>query len=154
MLKSLAFVPADKVLKYFKKMEKKVTDESVKNVYRWFSKNYIDKQTRRYDPDFWTIIDNINENVPRTSNSAEAWHRRFKVIVGKKNTGVYKIIKALAKEIIMSKTTFNKLRTGQIIKKNRKSTKKNKQLKLVVGSRTDYKKKTQYLSAIAHHMSF
>ena len=33
-------------------------------------------------PNFWSVVDNIDNAFPRTQNSVEAWHRRWETIVG------------------------------------------------------------------------
>lgn len=85
-----------------------------------------------YDIEFWSVCDMLDQQFPRTQNSVEAWHRRLKVVVGKKNAGVYKLIGDLAKELIVAKTAIDKIKSGEIPKRNKKNELRNKKLKNVI----------------------
>lgn len=88
MLKSLSFVPPENVLEYYNELNDSNNDKDFKKISAWFKQNYI-RSTRKsgapkYSPNFWCVSDGFHDNFPRTSNSIEAWHRRLKIIVGKK----------------------------------------------------------------------
>jgi len=45
-------------------------------------------------PELWSVL---NQNIPRTQNNIEAWHRRWECLVGELHVGVYILIKELKK---------------------------------------------------------
>ncbi|GES90645.1 uncharacterized protein LOC112591534 [Rhizophagus clarus] len=51
-----------------------------------------------FPPSLWSVTDNIEHAFPRTQNPVEAWHRRWKILVGNSYIGVFKIIKEIQKE--------------------------------------------------------
>ena len=67
-------------------------------------------------------------DFPRTQNSVEAWHRRLKIVVGKRHSGLYKLIEDLGKELIVTKSILGKLESGEAFKKIIKNIKKSKRL--------------------------
>lgn len=95
MLKSLSFVPPENVLEYYNELNDSNNDKDFKKICAWFKQNYI-RSTRKsgapkYSPNFWCVSDGFHDNFPRTSNSIEAWHRRLKIIVAKKNAACMKL---------------------------------------------------------------
>lgn len=105
-----------------------------------------------YNPNFWCVSDSFKDNFPCTQNSIEAWHRRLKVIVGRKKCGVYEIIKHLKKEMIEVKSTIEKIHSGIGVRKNKKNVERVKKIKKVVKRRLDLDKLI-YLKSIAHSIS-
>ncbi|XP_060878493.1 uncharacterized protein LOC132950896 [Metopolophium dirhodum] len=76
-----------------------------------FEENYVHGKVRRkfrngivsryellFPPSFWSIHFNHENNIPRTQNKVEAWHKRWKVLVGADHVGVYRIIAEIRKE--------------------------------------------------------
>lgn len=163
MLKSLAFVPPQDVVKYYAQL-KPLFDADAKKIGSWFETNYLtgDLAKKRnksskpaapmYSPDFWSVIDTQTENFPRTQNSVEAWHRRLKVVIGKPHIGVYLMISELSKELIIAKTRIEKMKAGIIIPKKRKLEEKNKKIANVMKERINVDP-ISYLKNIAHNIS-
>lgn len=155
MLKSLSFVPPENVLEYYNELNDSNNDKDFKKISAWFKQNYI-RSTRKsgapkYSPNFWCVSDGFHDNFPRTSNSIEAWHRRLKIIVGKK-CGVYEIIKELKKEYIEIQANIDKIHSGISIRKNEKNIYRRKHIKKVVKARGELDKIT-YLRSISHSLS-
>ena len=156
MLKSLSFVPPIDVNEYFNELTSCYKNNGFIKICKWFKENYITGKNRLnsplYNPDFWCTVDNIKENFPRTQNSIEAWHRRLKVIVEKKNCGVYKLIQELGKESIVAKTNLEKILSGERITKKKASIDKYKKIKRVI---KNYQKmdKLAYLRSIAYNIT-
>ena len=127
MIKSLAFLPANEVSAYYSSLSS--DDESDLNqLGAWFEKNYIGGVNTRpkYKPEFWTCgaEENNVECFPRTQNGVETWHRRLKVIVGKRHAGLYEIISQLSKELIVAKHRADKIKSGENQPKKRDNIKK------------------------------
>src|SRR6218665_1604538 len=49
----------------------------------------------RFSPKLWSVLHLQENNLPRTNNSLEAWHRRFETVVERYHLGVF-----LSKKII------------------------------------------------------
>jgi hypothetical protein len=118
---------------YYTSLYNKFDDKDAKRIGKWFQTNYIVKQPL-YSPTFCTVADSENgaANFPRTQNNVEAWYRRLKVVVGKRNSGLYKIINDLRKELILSKMQVEKVRSGEHIRKKKSSIKKSEQIRKII----------------------
>ncbi|KAL4112789.1 hypothetical protein QTP88_016518 [Uroleucon formosanum] len=77
----------------------------------YFEQNYVHGKVRKkfingivsryeplFPPSFWSIHFNHENNIPRTQSKVEAWHKRWKVLVGGDHVGVYRIIEEMRKE--------------------------------------------------------
>ena len=56
------------------------------------------RSTLLFSPLFWSITDNVEYAFPRTQNSVEAWHQRWKILVGDTHVSVFKMIKKMQNE--------------------------------------------------------
>lgn len=150
MIRALAFVPGAKIPEYYEVLYRNFADKDAKKIARWINCNYIEG---RYDTEFWSVCDMLEENFPRTQNSVEAWHRRLKVVVGKKHAGLYSLIENLAKEVIVAKSAIEKVKSGNVQPRNKKNCSKNQNLKAVFNN-IQCMDKTDYLKAIAVNLAF
>lgn len=159
MIKSLAFVPANEVMAYYKEL-KGLMDSDARKIGIWFEKNYLSgiktksksEGTPAYSPIFWTILDNIESNVPRTQNSVEAWHRRLQVLIGKSHIGLYQLVSELAKETIIAKTRIQEVRAGAPCQVKKKLLARNIKIANVIKQRHNMDK-ISYLQNIAHNLA-
>lgn len=155
MIKSLAFVPAEEMSRYYNELYKNLVDADSKKVAIFLKTNYISgggsKRKPRYEPSFWSVEDSIKNAFPRTQNSVEAWHRRLKVIVGKHNSGLYKIIEHLGKELIICKNSVTQIKAGHKFPKKLQNIKKYKNIKRVIRNRCS-SSKMEYLKNIAYNI--
>lgn len=156
MLKSLSFIPHAEIPKYYSELSSTFQNESLQNLGFWFKKNYISGESKqmkpKYDPAFWSVVDLVKENYPRTQNSVEAWHRRLKVVVGKKHSGLYAIIKEMGKEMILVKTTLEKISSGEIISPKKSHIQKYKKIKRLMKKREEIGL-IEYLKSIAYYIT-
>lgn len=138
MIKSLAFVPEDEVNSYYLELKENFEHRESKKFGNWFEKNYLMTRNQSlYSPVFWTVNQNKpgTEYFPRTQNSVEAWHRRLKVVVGKRHAGLYKLIGDLSKEMIMSKMQVEKIKSGNHIRKKISIIQKSKKIEKIIKKR-------------------
>jgi len=149
MIRALAFVPGAEIPEYFEVLRRNFADKDAKKIARWFQTNYING---RYDTEFWSACDMLEENFPRTQNSVEAWHRRLKVVVGQKRSGLYCLIENLGKELIVARTEIEKVKAGNIIPRNKKNCLKNQNIKTVLKNRENMDK-IDYLKSIAINLA-
>jgi hypothetical protein len=107
---ALAFLnPAD-IPAAFDRLKDEIPAEAV-GVVQWFEDNYVHGRARRtlrngtivrdtpmFPPRLWSVANNLEYALPRTTNSVEAWHRRWEVLVGRDCVGLFKLIKEMQKE--------------------------------------------------------
>ena len=82
MIAGLAFVPDNRVIDALKILETELPD-ALQPVIDYFEDTYIgrpqccDHRAPKYVISIWHVNDHIWENIPRTSNAAEAFHRHM-----------------------------------------------------------------------------
>ena len=107
---ALAFLPPDEIPAAFDELRDNISLEA-NGIIRWFEDNYVYGRIRRtsrngniirspplFPPDFWSVADNIDNAFPRTQNTIEKWHRRWKTVVGLAHVSVFRIIQEIQKE--------------------------------------------------------
>ena len=91
MLAALAFVPPNNVIPYYEELCDNIRNtfnEDCDDVIEYFEDNYIGR-FRRNDPrraptfsiDLWNMFHRTFDELPRTNNSVEGWHRSFQATV-------------------------------------------------------------------------
>jgi len=92
-LLAFAFLPPEEIPSAFDEIKKLLEIESgPKHLIMWFEDNYVSGRVRKtlrngnvirglplFSPELWYIF---NQNIPRTQNNIEAWHRRWECFVG------------------------------------------------------------------------
>jgi len=97
MMLALSFVPSNDVVVSFEEFVEAGPDEITSLVDYW-EDTYIGRRRRnrranpRFAVDLWNVHDRINDNLPRTNNSVEAWHRAFQQTVDCNHPSVFKLI--------------------------------------------------------------
>lgn len=108
-LLALAFLPPEEIPSAFAEIKEQLEIESgTEHLLMWFEDNYVLGRVRKtlrngniirglplFSPELWSVF---NQNIPRTQNNIEAWHRRWECLVGESHVGVYHLIKELQKE--------------------------------------------------------
>ncbi|CAB4373838.1 unnamed protein product [Rhizophagus irregularis] len=107
---ALAFLPSDEIPEAFNALKLEMPPEA-DEVVKWFEEIYVHGKIRRhlrngntihsdplFPPQLWSVFDSIDETgVPRTQNIAEAWHRRWDILLGQNHVGLYTMIEQLQK---------------------------------------------------------
>ena len=103
MMISLAFVPRDDVIQSFEALsEHCIGNEQV--ILDYFETNYIGefRRGRRRDPLFphvlWNIHRRVIDDLPRTTNMLEGWHKQFATSVSCAHPTIWKFVKVLRKD--------------------------------------------------------
>ena len=97
MIPALAFVPADDVVNAFEELSRVLPPE-VEPLADYFEDNYIGRPQRRgwrespYPIALWNMRDRVDEELSRTNNSAEGWHRSFQASVGSYHPNFWKFL--------------------------------------------------------------
>lgn len=103
MLLALSFVPVADVINAFEQLTDECPDEFQPLVDYW-EDNYIGRKrrTHRANPRFsltiWNVYDRVVNDLPRTNNSVEAWHRCFQQTLDCQHPSVFKLIEQFRKE--------------------------------------------------------
>jgi hypothetical protein len=119
-LQSLAFVPLEHVDFVFDFIKKKFQQFNVTLSY--FEKYYLGTKSRTtYQPavfprEIWSVYERVINDLPRTNNSVEAWHKAFQLCCGSK-PGVYKLIQNFREENKLSELARSDIDTGLFISK-------------------------------------
>ncbi|CAG8467758.1 9887_t:CDS:2 [Scutellospora calospora] len=82
-LPALAFLPSNEIPQAFNQLKNIMPIEAIGPL---------------FPPDLWSVVDNIESHIPRTSNPVEAWHRRWNTLLGNTHLGVFRMIKEIQKE--------------------------------------------------------
>lgn len=106
---SLAFLPPEQIPDAFDNLSANYSVPDVIKTY--FEENYIRGKIKRtfrngsvsrsaplYPPSFWSVYYNNENNIPRTQNNVESWHKRWKILVGAEHVGIYRLIIEMRKE--------------------------------------------------------
>ena len=70
----------------------------------YWEDTYIGRQRRnqranpRFSLQLWNVRDRVIENLPRTNNSVEAWHRAFQQTIDGDHPSVYKLVEQFRRE--------------------------------------------------------
>ena len=71
----------------------------------YFEKTYVRGNLRRnrrsppmFEPRIWSIYENWQIGLPRTTNNVGAWHRRWENLVGRPYVGIFSFIREIQKE--------------------------------------------------------
>ncbi|XP_015120521.1 uncharacterized protein LOC107043501 [Diachasma alloeum] len=106
---SLAFLTATEIPPAWDELKEEIP-EKAKPIVDWFDDNYVHgkvirllrgkpkRSAPKFPPSLWSVHDRMEENLPRTQNKIEAWHRRLRSLVGHLHAGMYTLINELKKE--------------------------------------------------------
>ena len=99
---ALAFVPEEHVVPAFRDLQG-AADEALDGVLQLLE--YVRGRRRgrgrvdpRFPPKTWNVYQRTVQGIPRTNNSAEAWNRRWNILIGKTHPNIYQFLEALQKE--------------------------------------------------------
>lgn len=131
---ALAFVPSDEIPEAFYILKQHLPVEAA-NVADWFESYYISGKVKRhlrngtevrtpppFTPKMWSVYDSVEENIPRTQNNIEAWHRRWENIIGRAHPGLHYIIEEFQKEQRRVEHEAECIIRGEPIPKKKKAT--------------------------------
>ncbi|XP_024889570.1 uncharacterized protein LOC112465968 [Temnothorax curvispinosus] len=145
MLVALAFVPVDDVINAFETLTQSEyfseDNESVESVLGYFETTWIgslDRRKRRRSPCFpiymWNCYDAVVNDLLRTNNAVEGWHRAFNERVRISHASINKFINVLKSEQSTLELLIAQSRAGRKVqnKKRKKYADYDKRLKNVV----------------------
>ncbi|KAK9738629.1 hypothetical protein QE152_g9700 [Popillia japonica] len=117
MLPAAAFVPTESVVEVFETLcENQIFPPEAQEVVDYFEDTWIGRPHRRqrrppqFDLDMWNLYQSILEDLPKTNNSVEGWHRGFAERVGAMHANIWKFINYIRKE-----QSLNEIRIEQYV---------------------------------------
>jgi hypothetical protein len=172
MFTALAFLPVERVLSAFDEL--KELAPKTQPLWGYFQNTYIghfeavgDPQLSRrmatvyafkkplFDTEIWNVRERVLADEPKTTNSLEAWHRRFQIIIGKSHPNIYEFITKLKSEQSYTDFRLDKIYAGEDpIKIKRKAKTQTQRLKTVVQKYDDYLTVFEYLRGCARNFEF
>jgi hypothetical protein len=103
---SLAFFPPE----YIKQAFKDLKDQNVENFLKYknlesfinyFNSNFVgleNKDNTVYDLKMWSVYDNVINNIPKSTNSLEGWHRGLNASIVQKHPNFANFVTILQRE--------------------------------------------------------
>ena len=159
MIPALAFVPADEVIGAFENLSDIIPQE-LRSVADYFEDFYIGRPQRRgrRQPTFSVTMWNMNlrseEELPKTNNSVEGWHRSFQSNVGSYHPTLWKFITFIQREQALQQVHCIQVLAGHPSQPQRKKyADLNTRILTIVRSYSD-RNIMDYLRGIAHNLSF
>ena len=122
-LASRAFVPTEDVVKAFEDLIDRVDFPSeAQEVIDYFEDTWIGRLTRgnrrrppRIAHSIWNCYDTVNDDLPKTNNRCEGWHRSFSALISVNHPTIWKFIKTLQKEQSFNEAKIEQSLDGQLI---------------------------------------
>lgn len=158
MIPAIAFVPEDKVYDSFVTLINTVQfPRETLTVVDYFEKAYIGRPDRNKPPLFpikvWNCYKSVTDDLPRTNNHVEGWHRGFNSSLGS-HPNVWKFIEAIKKENSHSVFILNQVLGGvEPPYKKKKYKSVDEKLKRIVSNFND-DSIDSYLKGVASTFSF
>jgi len=67
-----------------------------------------------YPVEIWNQYDSVLQDVPKTNNNIEGWHRRFSSLLGAQHPTIWKFIDVLKKEESLTEFQINQYAAGTL----------------------------------------
>lgn len=115
-LVALSFVPPRDVQFAFEILKETGFSEETELVVQYWENNYVGKRIENIPPRFpiemWNMFNRLQENLPRSNNSLEAWHNSFQKNLDCHHPSVEKLIYHFKKEQSHVENLVLRYRTG------------------------------------------
>ncbi|CAF0766296.1 unnamed protein product [Brachionus calyciflorus] len=138
-LQSLVFVPKKDVVYSFMELKKNCPN-GILSVYNYFEKNYIGclktnsvsvRKVPLFPIHIWNMSDRVVNDLPRTNNSLESWHKQFELDT-KKHQSVFKLIEQFRLEQQNTDVLSSQLTSGDFYKRKKKEANRDEAIKKLV----------------------
>ena len=161
---ALAFEPERDVENAFDELWATSEEESLQPLFEHVEDNYVKGKRRgrgrsapAFPPKLWNCYERVLEDLPRTTNTAEAWHRRLNLIVGKHHPSFYVLLDQLKDEVEVINAEVTRAEGGHSPPRKRtKYEDTDKRIARVVDRYATYKEDVeviQYLKAIGSNLA-
>ncbi|XP_077539214.1 uncharacterized protein LOC144151918 [Haemaphysalis longicornis] len=118
MLPALAFLPPAEVAEAFEDVMTRFPPEALQ-IALYFEDPYIGRRRRNgllsatFPTSIWSVHRSVVEGLPRTNNSAEAWHRSFQANINCTRPSIWSFLGCLQKEQSLQEMRIAQLDAGQ-----------------------------------------
>lgn len=158
MIPALAFVPTDDVVGAFEQLSEILPPES-RAVADYFEDAYIGRPQRRgrrqpiFAIEMWNMHNRAGDELPKTNNSVEGWHRSFQCNVGSSHPTIWKFIGYIQREQALQQVYCTQILAGHPSQPPRKKyADSNARILTICRSYSD-RSILDYLRGIAHNLS-
>ena len=69
-------------------------------------------RTPQFPVSMWNVYDRVQDDLPRTNNAVEGWHRAFQALVGSHHANFWKFIGCLQKEEVLTHAKLVQMENG------------------------------------------
>ena len=118
MIAAIAFAPLAEIETAFEALQDVALDE-LEPIFNYFEDTYIGRLRRRggrCDPMFphimWSMHERVEEDLPRTNNQVEGWHRKMNTAMGACNPTIWRFLDVLIKEQGLTDLKLNQAQGG------------------------------------------
>ncbi|KAL8596260.1 hypothetical protein ACOMHN_021300 [Nucella lapillus] len=159
-IQALAFVPPDDVIEALQQLMDSLdadTDETLSDFLTYFESTWLGivQRGRRRRPKFdvamWNVYNRVGDNLPRTNNSVEGWHRAFDQRMSVTHPTLGRLVSKLRKEQASTKLMLEQRAMGVRMRKNKQYEVVNTQLQALV-ARYAQEDVLVFLKAVAHNL--
>lgn len=164
MICALAFLPPDDVINVFERLTDLIQDqygEEANLLIDYFESTYIGRFRRnapRAAPMFqlrmWNMFHRTHQEMPRTNNHVEGWHRRFQGLCMCHHPSLWKFLEVLKKEESLGRAEINQFEAGHPAPAQRRIYLNNNERILTLVDDFPNRDNIQYLRGIAHNIAF
>ena len=164
MISALAFLPPGDVIDGFEELSdtiRELYNDTVDDLLQYFENTYIGKFRRNaprrpplFPIDLWDMFHRTDNELPRTNNSVESWHRSFQVHLSSCHSVFWRFLWFLQNEENMVRVSIIQQLAGHPDPQPRQRYLDcNRRIIRIVD---DYpnRQRCHYLRAIAHNLSF
>ena len=162
MVLAISFVPPDDVIVFFEELSDVIRDRfgiACDEILEYFEDNYIGRFRRnaqrahpRFGIDLWNMFHRTADELPRTNNCLEGWHRGFQATVASCHPLFWKFVGLLKKEEGLNRVKMLQALGGhQPPQQRRRYADSNQRLIRLVDSFPNYEH-MRYLRAVAHNL--
>lgn len=158
MITAIAFVPVESVENAFEALQEVVPDELMP-VLDYFEDTYIGRQRRRrraqpiFDHKIWNMYERAVNELPRTNNNVEGWHRKLQSSVSSHHPNIWKFLDVLRREQDLNNLQIAQLVGGHAPEPQRKKYKASNER--IVNIVRDFSNRSllDYMRGIAHNIT-
>lgn len=161
---AVAFCHLDDVKNVFDELRREAP-ASLRPVFKHVEEKYIrgcrrgqGRRTPVFPPEWWNCHERVLGDLPRTTNSVEAWHRRLNTIMGKSHPSLYFALDQLQTEALEMEMDIERLSSGRSPEKKKKNqyVEMDNRIKRIMGRYEEYKEEgdmMEFLRAIGHNIA-
>ena len=159
MLVALAFMPLGDVINAFETLVAEMP-EQLDPIIDYFENNYIGvvhrrgRRPPRFPLQLWNVKDRIEEEIPRTNNHVEAYHRHLQAAILAFHPNIWTFLQVLKKEEALRRVEMIQMEAGEVPPPQKLRYREcNIRIKTIVKDYTN-RNILSYLRGIAHNLSF